>query len=275
MKALVLSASLSPFLKRWELAPFGAIVQTTNASILPVKRLDGSKAMLRRGCHPDERSGLDILEAWGGVGCAKVYAREGSTALIELADGSQRLTDMAQGGNDAQATRILCATSARLHEWRGKHPATLVPLEQWFRALIEPTQSGILLESATVAKRLLANQRDCVALHGDLHHANVLNFGLRGWLAIDPKGLLGDRAFEYGVLFGNPDLADPSRPVAAAAFERRFVQVAHEAALDPSRLRDWIIAWAGLSASWFIEDGSPLAALPLSIAERARALPIP
>lgn len=150
-----------------------------------------------------------------------------------------------------------------------------MPLEQWFRALIEPTQSGILLECATVAKRLLANQHDCVALHGDLHHANVLDFGQRGWLAIDPKGLLGDRALEYCVLFGNPDLADPRRPVAEAAFERRFVQVAHEAALDPSRLRDWIIAWAGLSASWFIEDGNPLAALSLSIAERAHALPLP
>ena len=181
---------------------------------------------------------------------------------------------MAQGGSDAQATRILCATAAELHGWRGQPPATLVPLEHWFGALIDPTQSGILNECAIVAKRLLANQRECVALHGDLHHANVLDFGQRGWLAIDPKGLLGDRAFEYGVLFGNPDLADPRHPVATAAFERRFVQVAQKAALEPSRLRNWIIAWAGLSASWFIEDGSPLAALPLSIAERARALPL-
>ena len=142
--------------------------------------------MLRRGYYPEDSSGLDILEAWGGVGCAKVYAREGSTALIELAESSHSLIDMAQGGNDAQATRILCTIAAQLHEWRGKHPATLAPLEQWFRALIEPTQSGMLLECATVAKRLLANQRDCVALHGDLHHANVLDFGLRGWLAMCP-----------------------------------------------------------------------------------------
>lgn len=211
-KALALSDSFLPFLERWELAPIGAMVQTTQATLLPVKRSDGSKAMLRRGYVPEDRSGLDLLEAWAGVGCAKVYAREGSTALIELADSSESLIEMAQREDDAQATRILCAIAAELHGWRGKPPATLVPLEHWFRALIEPAQSGILIECATVAKRLLANQRECVALHGDLHHANVLDFGQRGWLAIDPKGLLGDRAFEYGVLFGNPDLADPRHP---------------------------------------------------------------
>jgi aminoglycoside/hydroxyurea antibiotic resistance kinase len=41
-------------------------------------------------------------------------------------------------------------------------------------------------------------------LHGDLHHGNVLDFGLRGWLAIDPKGLLGERGFDFANIFTNP-----------------------------------------------------------------------
>jgi streptomycin 6-kinase len=40
---------------------------------------------------------------------------------------------------------------------------------------------------------LLTTQREKVVLHGDMHHGNVLNFGSRGWLAIDPKGLIGER----------------------------------------------------------------------------------
>ena len=40
-------------------------------------------------------------------------------------------------------------------------------------------------------------------LHGDLHHENIMH-GPRGWLAIDPKGVLGDPAFDAANWFYNP-----------------------------------------------------------------------
>lgn len=46
-----------------------------------------------------------------------------------------------------------------------------------------------------------------MVLHGDVHHGNVLNFGARGWLAIDPRGLVGERAFDHANLLCNPDVA--------------------------------------------------------------------
>jgi streptomycin 6-kinase len=51
---------------------------------------------------------------------------------------------------------------------------------------------------------LLAEPREVGVLHGDLHHGNVLDFGVRGWLAIDPKGLLGERGFDFANIFTNP-----------------------------------------------------------------------
>ena len=42
-------------------------------------------------------------------------------------------------------------------------------------------------------RKLLAEPREVCALHGDLHHDNVLDFGPRGWLAIDPHALVGER----------------------------------------------------------------------------------
>jgi streptomycin 6-kinase len=66
----------------------------------------------------------------------------------------------------------------------------------------------------SVANVLLSSPQDEVVLHGDLHHGNILDFGTRGWLAIDPKGLLGERGFDYANIFTNPDLAEPTRPVA-------------------------------------------------------------
>ena len=45
-------------------------------------------------------------------------------------------------------------------------------------------------------------------LHGDLHHANVLDLGSSSWLAIDPKGLKGEQGFDYANIFTSPDLGN-------------------------------------------------------------------
>jgi len=115
----------------------------------------------------------------------------------------------------------------------------------------------LLEQCRSLASALLAPQIEVRPLHGDLHHDNVLDGGARGWLAIDPKRLLGDRAFDYTVLFCNPDLCGPGIHVATqpAIFDRRVDQVSALAGLERTRLLRWIAASAGLSAVWFLEDG--------------------
>lgn len=104
----------------------------------------------------------------------------------------------------------------------------------------------MLRRSAATAHALLsAALVDEVVLHGDIHHDNILHFDARGWLAINPKGLRGERGFDYASLFCNPahDIAvDPVR------FEQRVACVADAAQLDRRRLLQWIHAWVGLSA---------------------------
>ena len=125
---------------------------------------------------------------------------------------------------------------------------------------------GILRRSAETASELLATQRDVTVLHGDIHHDNILNFGSRGWLAIDPKGLRGERGFDYANLFCNPD----QTATLPGRLARRIELVTGAAAVEPTRLLRWILAWAGLSAAWLIDDGvSPKGAL--TVAELAEA----
>jgi streptomycin 6-kinase len=132
-------------------------------------------------------------------------------------------------------------------------------------------RGGILARSAAAARELLAAQREILPLHSDLHHDNVLDFGARGWLAIDPKCVIGERAFEYTILFCDPDLADPEPPVATlpGRFERRLEIVLAKSGLERERLLKWILAWCGLSATWFLGDDDPLAEINLAVAERA------
>ena len=94
-------------------------------------------------------------------------------------------------------------------------------------------------------------------LHGDVHHNNILDFGPRGWLAIDPKRVTGERTYDYANLICNPDLPSATDP---ARFTRQVALVAAQAGLERRRLLQWVLAFAGLSAAWFLEDHDSLAA---------------
>ena len=95
-----------------------------------------------------------------------------------------------------------------------------------------------------------------------MHHGNVLRFGSRGWLAIDPKGLVGERGFDYANIFCNPDQETATMPGRLA---RQTRVVAQAAGLDRTRLLGWVLAWAGLSAAFSLQDrASPDVALKIA-----------
>jgi streptomycin 6-kinase len=91
-----------------------------------------------------------------------------------------------------------------------------VPLTTWFEPLASmgQAQGGLLGPAAKAATGLLATQQAIVPLHADLHHENVPGFGERGWLAIDPKRVIGEWTFEYTILFCDPDLGLPHLTIA-------------------------------------------------------------
>ncbi len=124
----------------------------------------------------------------------------------------------------------------------------LVPLRVWFADLIEAAgRGGIFTVAADTAMSLLNDPAGETVLHGDIHHGNILDFGTRGWLAIDPKGLRGDPGFDYANLFCNPDDAVATDP---ATFRRRLTLVSGLSGIDRRRLARWVLAWVGLSILW-------------------------
>lgn len=268
----------SPWLTRWSLEPAGEPVKTHASRLLPVLHA-GEPAMLKLPEFEDERQGYLPLEYWNGDGAARLLARSdnGEAMLIERATGTRSLAAMARSGaaGDDEATTILCDAIAALQKPRGPAPSGLIPLEVWFKDLFPMAQKrgGILARSAAVAKELLPAQREIMPLHTDLHHDNVLDFEAKGWLAIDPKSVIGDRAFEYTILFCDPDLANSEPPVAVlpGRFERRMEIVLAKSGLERERLLKWVLAWCGLSAAWFLGDDDPLAEINLAVAERALA----
>lgn len=265
--------TIQPWLTRWPLQPDGDPLHTHSSDLWPV-RWRGQAAMLKLARSEEERRGAALMTYWRGEGAARVLAvsEDGAALLLERLSGPRSLTALVQAGQDDEASRILCAAVDELHRPRPQPRPALVPLRVWFRALWKGAQTDPRLRpAAALARDLLDDPQDVGVLHGDIHHANVLDAGARGWLAIDPKGLWGERGYDYANILCNPDL---SLALSPGRLERQLDVVARAARLDPERLRRWVAAYTGLSAAWWLEDGAAEAAAPvLELHRRVLALP--
>jgi streptomycin 6-kinase len=246
----------APYLRLWELAPDGIPIETQSSWLLPVNR-DRSTAMLKvMKPSSDERNAAALLRYFDGDGAVRLYEAQADALLLERVDGRRSLAVMATTGADAEAAKILADGVRKLHApRRPPRPDGLTPLRQRFSSLYERENVlPILARCASLARKLITTESNVVPLHGDLHHYNVLDGGARGWLAIDPKALLGERAYEVANLLGNPwphaDIVhQPERMRRLAAL------YAAELRLDAERILAFALAHAGLAASWDMEDG--------------------
>lgn len=248
---------MTPFdrhLALWNLLADGAPIHTHSSDLLPVRYLD-QPAMLKIPCDAEEKYGGVMMRWWNGDGAARVLAYDEDALLLERACGPRSLVHMARNGRDDEATRILCDTLERLHAPRSEPvPDNLVTLRPWFADLETYSRShgGLLARSWEIAQELLADQREVMPLHADIHHENVLDAGeARGWIAIDPKRVLGERGFDFANLFTDPD---EETALAPGTFERRLEIVVERGRIERRRLLQWIAAFQGLSAAWFLMD---------------------
>jgi len=225
--------------ERWGVIADGAFA-SSYGYVEPVRTADGTPAVLRLG--PPDGLELDALEWFSGRGGVRVLAldRPRGAALLERALPGTRLP----AGEDG----IAVAAGVMRALWRPPDGAPPFPtVREWGRAL-----SG---RPAARFAELCDSMADPVVLHGDLHHDNILDAGAGRWVAIDPKGVIGEPAYETGALLRNPRPAllvadDPER-----VLRRRSAQLAEALDLDLQRVREWAYVQAELSAAWHVEDG--------------------
>lgn len=247
-------------MQRWHLQPDGTTLRTHSSRVLPV--MAGKvPAILKVALEDDEKHACILMNWWNGQGAAKVLAADGDALLLERATGTRSLENLARNGADDEATAIVCGTLRILHSHsrQREHPEGLMSLQKCF-APLQPAAAyyrGTLSDCARLADALLRQQADIVALHGDLHHGNILDFGERGWLAVDPKYLRGERTYDYAHLFCGRSAKDVLLP---GCFRRRLEIVVRESGIDRDRLLRWIVAYAGLCAARHLEDDNLVAA---------------
>lgn len=247
----------------WKVTEPVLIADTFSSLIWRVYLDDGTLAVIK-DLKPikdidDELRGAHLLEWRRGHGAVRILDRHENRMLLEHA-GERHLSDCLVAHGDKAATEIAAEVMVRLHEPLDHPiPDDLQPLKDRFASLFakaesdrKADQNSLYVEAAAIAERLLLEQRYIRPLHGDLHHENIMH-GPRGWLAIDPKGVLGDTCFDAANLFYNPleytELClDPDRIVFMAETFARTLGRAVPAILDHA------IAYGCLSAAWHAED---------------------
>ncbi len=265
--------------EQWGLVRDGDPIVTPSSRLLPVTHR-GRAAMLKVPLVHEEALGGRLLAAWRGVGCAAVFAGDEHSVVLERAVGGRDLTSLTRAGDDRGAIAVLGSVLGVLHgalaapapavttaHDTGDILAELPSLDEWFRALLttdaaslgaltdDPASAAFLGRGRILARRLLhdTTPADTVVLHGDLHHENVLEFAPGDWRAIDPKGIVGHRAFDATAMLANPDRATAQDP---RLLEQRVELLARSLGVDRSTILEWSVARSALSAVWSLEDGS-------------------
>jgi streptomycin 6-kinase len=246
---------------RWSLrieAPFPPTPGSPGNFVAPATRADGTQAVFKLSRDlPETRSEAEALRIWGGVGAARLLEAEPDfgALLVERVQPGRMLVELA---DDDEAVRVAAGVLRQL--WRPL-PAQhgLRPLDKWCAAYdrnrdaLSRGSGGLpkaLFQRADDLRRdLLASTEPSVALHGDLHHFKVLRSSRGGWLAIDPKGLAGDRCFDVCPFLRNPG------PVPATVNRRRLDIFCDALGLDRVRTAQWCLVHAMLDACWNYEDG--------------------
>ncbi len=265
-------------LRRWNLVPDGVEIATPSARLLPVRR-DGAPAMLKvMSAASDEAHAAEALRHFTGHNVVAVLEEDDGAMLLERAVPGTPLTEWVAAGRDDEATAIIAGLAESLD--RDEAPPGWPTLEEWGEAFRRQRARGghpvlppAMLDRAEALWRdLCASQDRRCLLHGDLHHDNVLRDGDR-WLVVDPKGVVGEPAFEVVTALGNPVRLWPLA-ADAARMARRVAIFSERLGLDRERVAAWTFAHRVLSACWTIEDGNPDldATRSLAVAETAASL---
>lgn len=249
---------------RWQLQLDGPSTHGHVALVIPVRTPDLAAAMLKVSWpHPEAASEAAALRHWAGHGAVRLLAEDaaGWVMLLERLHGDRTLTSVP----DADvAVTTAAGLLGRLHVDPPPGVPTVAALAarwidelgtDWHR-LGRPVDRKLLVAAIDTC-RTLGGEPPLRLLHGDFHYDNVLAADRDPWLAIDPKPLIGDPAFEVVPLLRNRWADLEATGDIETAVRHRFDAVVDTAALDRDRARAWAITRAVDDTLWATERSQP------------------
>ena len=275
--------------QRWSLRR-GELFESPWGYVGGATRSDGSPAVLkiRRALFGEMRA----LAAFEGPGTVRLLESDldAEAMLIERAVPGSPLSTLV-ATDDVLATEVVAHVLQLL--WRpapeshanggldfrrrfAEVGALRSPIRNYGRFFEDrgPIPLALVTDAGRVLQDLLASAPEQpTLLHGDLHHGNILSSDRApgGWLAIDPKGWVGDPGYDVGALLYNPLGYVADVPDLAGLLDRRLRQLSEQLGMDEERLRAWGFVKAVAAEVWFVEDDGATHGVPLRVAETLRS----
>ena len=134
----------------------------------------------------------------------KVLSEDDGMLLLERAVPSISLKSYFPN-MEQESIEIVCKVMKKLHQANISAAYNLPHIKDWLTALDKdwPIPDEHLQKARKLRDQLLQTSEADVLLHGDLHHDNILQNG-DDWLVIDPKGVIGEPAYEVAAFIRNP-----------------------------------------------------------------------
>ena len=205
---------------------------------------------------------IPALEFFNGEGCVQLLQKdvEENVLLLERAMPGEKLQDL----QHTDAVDVACSVIKQLHKNITKKEIATFPTLSFWAKDFAVYRNMFSLSTGPIPKRLFEKaeeiftqypkeNREKVLLHGDLHAENILS-SQRGFLAIDPKGIIGEQEFELGIFFRSSyqDIMQDGNYKKVIA--DGILKSAEILGLDKKRIKDWAFATAVNGLVWFLED---------------------
>ncbi|MFD6396653.1 aminoglycoside phosphotransferase family protein [Nocardia sp. NPDC060249] len=255
---------MNEVLEQWSCVPDGPVTHGNVGIVLPVRRWDLPPAVVKISFpHPGNVFEPDAFATWNGRGAVRLFARDderfamllertGRGTLAEVTDFDEAVGILGQLSRRLaiEAPAGLPRVSELVAEWPDEIRTTAAEL-----GALLPRR---VLDAAIETLRDLDSYQPQTLVHGDLHDANVMAGEREPWLAIDPKGYVGDRAYDTITVIRSYRFAPLLFTPAPAAGIRRGLDLYCEAAeIDRDRARRWAQTRAVRAALWGRRHGDP------------------
>jgi streptomycin 6-kinase len=247
-------------------------VAFATSPLTPLLQREGNVVLKMCVPNREAKSEMAALRLFNGEGACRLleYNEDRCWMLLERLNPGVMLATME---DDEQATCIAAEVMKKI--WRFDYGATNTPLRtaqapfiqltDWFdglKRLRKMFNGGTGPLNEKLVERVENSVRDFfvenhmpVLMHGDFHHFNILS-SERGWLIIDPKGVIGPAGYEVGPFMLNP-WDSFSDGINHKSMIQRRIDILHEhLGFERKRILEWSLAHAVLSAWWGIEDNT-------------------
>ncbi len=219
--------------------------------------------------RPEIFNEANFLQISNGEGAVKLldFDKKHRAMLLEKLSPGKHLKEIFYG-DETQAVKVAVDVMRKL-QCRLSANSEFRRLEDWFKGFDRAKNTNFPHEYVRKAQEFFyqLNSSQNYLIHGDLHHENILSATREPFLAIDPKGIVGDIGYDIGVFLNNHLWWLASEPNLQEKLNDAVRQFSASFTIEPEDLRKWAYAQMVLSAWWTFEENGKNWKSDLALAE--------